>query len=151
MKPAIYLIIILLSLSCNQESSNVEESKKMTTKEQEKDISAKESAENKESTERLRPPFYIINTAAVKLEEGAIKKAQVLKKDGYKADYLWIPDYASLSGAEFFSVFLGPYKTKEECAIILDKYQVVNPKAYGTLVSHDSKREVVHGLADAVQ
>jgi hypothetical protein len=149
MKQAIYLIVVLFSLSCNQESSNVEEPK--TVKEQDRVNVEKESVENNESTERLKPPFYIINTAAVKLEVAAIKKAQVLRDDGYKADYLWIPDYGSLSGAEFFSVFLGPYKTKEECAIILDKYQSVNPKAYGTLVSYDSKREVVHGLTDAVQ
>ncbi len=149
MKKAIYLIVVLLSLSCHQESSLIEEPK--TAKEQDKVNIEKESVENNESTERLKPPFYIINTAAVKLEAAAISKAQVLSDDGYKADYLWIPDYASLSGAEFFSVFLGPYKTKEECAIILDKYQSVNPKAYGTLVSHDSKREVVHGLTDAVQ
>lgn len=102
--------------------------------------------EPKVSSGKLEVPFFIINTAAVKVEKEAKKKVAELEAGGYEADYLWIPDYESLSGAEYFSVFIGPYKTKQECAIAVDYYQSTNPKAFGTLVSHKNERVTVGGL-----
>lgn len=99
----------------------------------------------------LEPPFFIINTAAVKDVKEAELKVEGLQEEGYPADYLWIPDYASLSGAEFYTVYIGPYKTKQECAIAVDQYRVENPKAYGTLVSHQPGRVTVGGINDAVK
>ena len=151
MKLAIYLIIILAALSCNHESSDDGPPESNTSNEPNELGLEKDLIKNIESNKKMEPPFYMINTAAVKSESVAIEQVRVLEKDAYKADYLWIPDYASLSGAEYFSVFIGPYKTREECAIVLDKYHAIHPKAYGTLVSHNSKREVVNGLEDAVQ
>ena len=107
------------------------------------------SFESNEEAE-LAPPFFIINTAAVKDVKEAEVKASVLREEGYPAGYLWIPDYASLSGAEFYTVYIGPFKTKQECAIAVDQYRVENPKAYGTLVSHRPGRVTVGGIKDAV-
>tara|TARA_B110000285_G_scaffold194199_1_gene223698 strand:- start:250 stop:1704 length:1455 start_codon:yes stop_codon:yes gene_type:complete len=104
---------------------------------------------SKKPEKEISPPFYIINTAAVKIESEAKKKVQALEEEGYKAGYLWIPDYASLSGAEYFTVFIGPFETKQECAIAVDNYHSINPKAYGTLVSHDPGRVTVGGLNEA--
>ena len=97
----------------------------------------------------VQVPFYIINTSAVKKEKDAIAASFELSEDGYESGYLWIPDYESLSGAEYFSVYIGPFTTREECAIVLDRYQLTVPKAYGTLVSHTAERDVVSGLDDA--
>ena len=104
---------------------------------------------SKKPEEVMSPPFYIINTAAVKTEQEAQKKVGALKEEGYIANYLWIPDYASLSGAEYFTVFIGPFETKQECAIFVDDYHSTDPKAYGTLVSHQAGRVTVGGLKEA--
>lgn len=105
----------------------------------------------KSSDDELKPPYYIINTKATKDKVQAEKEASILREEGYPADYLWIPDYASLSGAEFYTVYIGPYKTKQECAIAVDQYRIENPKAYGTLVSHQPGRVTVGGINDAVK
>ena len=152
MKLATYLLIILLAtLGCNQEQSSQERPESSTTNDSENLNVQKNNAMDNEPMQKIEPPFFIINTAAVTSEDAAIRKAQALEKEGYLADYLWIPDYPSLSGAEFYSVYIGPYKTKTECAIVLDKYHAVAPKAYGTLVSYEPGRVVVNGLDDAVQ
>ena len=68
---------------------------------------------------------------------------EILKYEGFeKADYLWIPDYKSLSGAEYYSIFIGPFLTIEECALEVERYRKSNPSAYGLLVSNKSTERV---------
>lgn len=91
-------------------------------------------------------PFYIVNVAAVTTEGEAKTKAQALIKKGNEAGYLWIPDYASLSGAKFYSVYIGPYSTQYDCEIATENYRKINPQAYGLLVSQDNKRVQINGI-----
>ena len=90
--------------------------------------------------------YYIINVAAVKTEKDAISKSNELKKNGYESDYLWIPDYASLSGAKMYSVYIGPYDTQYECEVATEAYRKTHPEAYGLLVSQDNKRVQINGV-----
>jgi hypothetical protein len=90
--------------------------------------------------------FYIINVAAVKKESDAKKKVQELNENGYQSDYLWIPDYPSLSGALYYSVYIGPFSTQYDCEVATEAYRIKHPEAYGLLVSQDNKRVQINGI-----
>jgi len=92
--------------------------------------------------ENLGTDFYIIATDIASNENEASEKVNKLKAAGYASDYLWIPDYKSLSGAEYFSVFIGPFRSESECAIAVQEYRKNNPSAYGLLVSNESSKRV---------
>lgn len=85
-------------------------------------------------------PSYIICSSACYTEKEARKRTNQLIKNGYKAGYLWIPDYPSLSGAKMYVVYIGPYKSRRTCVRELRKYQKFNQKAYAVLVSNNKKR-----------
>lgn len=81
-------------------------------------------------------PFYMIVTGAYLYENDAARAVRRLKDEGYyNAGYLWIPDYASLSGKQNFATFLGPYSTKEECLNRLSELPTGQKFWYGKLVS----------------
>ncbi|MGV0978838.1 SPOR domain-containing protein [Empedobacter falsenii] len=90
--------------------------------------------------------FYIVNIVAVKNENEAIKEVKKLENKGYKSDYLWIPDYASLSGAKFYSVYIGPFSTQRECEIATEQYRSINKNVYGLLVSQEKIRVQINGI-----
>lgn len=90
--------------------------------------------------------FYIVNIIAVKSENKAKVESKRLKSLGYKSSYLWIPDYKSLSGAQFFTVYLGPYKTIRECEIATENYKKIDSKVYGTWVGNKNKRIEIRGV-----
>ena len=90
--------------------------------------------------------FYIVCVTAVKTEEKAQTNCADLKKQGHQAGYLWIPDYASLSGAKLYSVYLGPYTTQYDCEVATEEYRKNHPEAYGLLVSQDNKRVQINGI-----
>jgi hypothetical protein len=91
-------------------------------------------------------PFYIINVAAVKTVADAQAKVRELENKGYSAGYLWIPDYASLSGAQYYAVYVGPFSTQSECEIATEAYRKTHPGAYGLLVSQENKRVQINGV-----
>ena len=91
-------------------------------------------------------PFYVISVAAVQDETAAIQKVSELQEQGQSAGYLWIPDYASLSGALFYSIYIGPYATQEECEIAIEEYRKTHPTAYGILVSQERQRVEIRGI-----
>lgn len=110
-----------------------------------------ENTQEKTSTENLKNEkldsvdndFYIIAEDIASTEEEAKRKVDILKYEGFeKVGYLWIPDYKSLSGAEYFSVYIGPFPTIDECAITVEEYRKSNPSAYGLLVSNKSSKRV---------
>lgn len=101
---------------------------------------------NLKNIKNKKNSFYIININAVKDKYKAIHEVNKLVNQGYQADYLWIPDYNSLSKAEYFSVYIGPYETQKECEIAVSKYRKINPKAYGLLVSQENKRVQINGV-----
>ena len=86
--------------------------------------------------------FYIIAVSVASSDTEAMDKVNSLKSEGYNSDFLWIPDYKSLSGAEYFSVFIGPFRSESECAIAVQEYRKSNPSAYGLLVSNESSKRV---------
>jgi hypothetical protein len=86
--------------------------------------------------------FYIIAVSIASSDTEAMDKVNSLKSEGYSSDFLWIPDYKSLSGAEYFSVFIGPFRSESECAIAVQEYRKSNPSAYGLLVSNESSKRV---------
>ena len=87
--------------------------------------------------------FYIIAEDIASSEEEAKRLVEILEYEGFeKTGYLWIPDYKSLSGAEYYSVFIGPFLTIEECALEVERYRKSNPSAYGLLVSNKSTERV---------
>lgn len=87
--------------------------------------------------------FYIIAEDIASTEEEAKRKVDILEYEGFeKVGYLWIPDYKSLSGAEYFSVYIGPFTTIDECATRVEEYRKSNPSAYGLLVSNKSSKRV---------
>jgi hypothetical protein len=90
--------------------------------------------------------FYVINTNAVKKESTAKKGVENLKSKGYEAGYLWIPEYKSLSGAEFYSVYVGPFYSQFECEKAVEEYRKVDSKAYALLVSQENKRVEIRGI-----
>lgn len=89
--------------------------------------------------------FYVINIEAHKSASVAREKANDLNLMGYPSGYLWIPDYQSLSGAEYHTVYIGPYYTQIECALAVDNVRKKFPNAYGTLVSQENRRVEIRG------
>lgn len=99
-----------------------------------------------ESATAQKAPFYIVNVAAVKSEREALLKTKGLIQKGYRSGYLWIPNYASLSGARYYSVYIGPFKSRYDCEVATEQYRKIQPSAYGLLVSHEPKRVQITGI-----
>jgi len=95
-------------------------------------------------------PFYIINIEAAEDELIASDKVRELRKTYEKANYLWIPDYASLSGKKLYSVFIGPFGLHEEEAVMKEllSRKKTDKNAYALLVSHENKRIEMHDKYD---
>ncbi len=91
-------------------------------------------------------PCYIINVSVASSLEKTVSKVEELKSQGYNAGYLWIPDYASLSGAKLYAIFIGPFETQKECEIAVEKYRQKQPSAYGVLVSQENNRVEIRGI-----
>jgi len=89
---------------------------------------------------------FIICVNATQNKDNAIDNVQKLKLQGYSAGFLWIPNYKSLSGVQYYEVFIGPFKTQVECEMETEKYRKLNPNAYGLLVSQDNKRVEIRGI-----
>jgi hypothetical protein len=90
--------------------------------------------------------FYILNIMAIKSKSQAIQEVEKLIQKGYDADFLWIPDYNSLSKAEYYSVYIGPFQTQRECEEEVERYRQIDPNAYGLLVSQENKRVKITGV-----
>lgn len=75
--------------------------------------------------------YYIINYAGHEDEESAIAMVDSLKPNFPNAGYLWIPDFASLSGKEMYAVFLD--QTTDELEI-MDNFNALRKDNKGTYV-----------------
>ena len=89
---------------------------------------------------------YILNIKAVVNKKDAMYEVQILKRKGYNAGYLWIPNYESLSGAKFYTVFIGPFNSQLDCEVATEKYKKIDPNVYGTWVSKENKRIEIRGI-----
>ncbi len=166
------LALIACLPSCNNAGNNTTAEKELELKQKELELKEKELAmkekensikeselshqdkasEGKETEDensilnKQNGDFYIINVAAVKNESDAKKKVKELEKSGYASNYLWIPDYPSLSGAEYYTVYVGPFATQSECEIATEAYRKKHPDAYGLLVSQNPTRVQINGV-----
>jgi len=97
------------------------------------------------STDRwgLSPPRYIICASACRTRKEARKRRNLLRRKGYPAGFLWIPDYKSLSGSRFYVIYIGQYYSRSECVRKLREYQRINKKAYAVLVSYKKGRDEI--------
>jgi hypothetical protein len=102
----------------------------------------------KPENQEIKPPFYIVNIAAVPTEQAAMEQSQKLKQAGKPSGYLWIPNYASLSGAQMYSVYIGPFATQYECEVATETIKKEKPGSYGLLVSNENKRVQINGIGD---
>lgn len=90
--------------------------------------------------------FYIINAGATPTEAQAQTLAAQIAQQGYATGYLWIPDYASLSGARMYAVYIGPFATQRECEEAVEAYRRIKPDAYGLKVSQERQRVEIRGV-----
>lgn len=90
----------------------------------------------------LKTPCYVICVQAFMQQEAAESAAKILANNGYPSGYLWIPDYASLSGARLYLVYIGPYTNKADAITMLKTYKNTNPSAYGIKVDIVPGREI---------
>ena len=71
-------------------------------------------------------PSYFVTCFAVDSELEAKEKVYLLKIQGLKAHYYWIPDIIN-DGKSFFEVVIGPFEHKSNCkqshALVKDKFR----------------------------
>ena len=76
--------------------------------------------------EMIPHPSYFVSCYVVDDEEQAKKKVYLLKIQGLKAHYYWIPDIIK-KGKSFFEVVVGPFEHRSDCkkshAIVKDKFR----------------------------
>jgi len=89
--------------------------------------------------------FYMINVSAFKTETEAKSESRKLTSQGIKSNYLWIPDYNSLTNAQLYSVYIGPFETQNECVNAVEKYRGQFSSCYGLLVSNKNRRVEIKG------
>ena len=111
-------------LKQKEESLLDDKKKEIELKEQELK-QKEEELKSKSDISTQKSGFYILNVAAVSTHDEAESKSEELIRKGYSAGFLWIPDYKSLSGAKFYSVYIGPFDTQYECEVATDKYKKI--------------------------
>jgi hypothetical protein len=157
MKKLLLLLCVLFIFSCGENEKDtdvqklskkiedledeVEESKykQNILNQTEKDNSVNQNTNSSNS-------FYVINTSATKKESLAKKGVESLISRGYEAGYLWIPEYKSLSGKEYYSVYIGPFYSQSDCEKAVEEYRKIDRKAYALLVSQENKRVEIRGV-----
>ena len=88
-----------------------------------------------------RSDCFVIITGSFADENYARGYVNTMKNEGYNnAGYLWIPDYPSLSGKQFYATFIGPYQSYEECEDNLRILKVNSRFWYGLKVSYEPTR-----------
>lgn len=86
----------------------------------------------------LTEEFYTQMLAAFNKESEAINHIKKLERRGIPGDFLFIPNYSSLSGTQMYAVFSGKFATESECKAALRKTKKLQSSAYGVLVSNVS-------------
>lgn len=91
-------------------------------------------------------PFYIVYTGSVKTKAKAKAEKNKLAAAGYKADYLWMPDYNLMDGQQRYLVYLGPFSSQFNCELAVESYRSQNPGAFGILVSPQKNNLRIDGM-----
>ena len=88
-----------------------------------------------------RSDCFVIITGSFANEAYARDFAVNMKNEGYQnTGYLWIPDYPSLSGKQFYATFIGPYQTYSDCENNLRTLKKTGRFWYGIKVSYENTR-----------
>lgn len=87
--------------------------------------------------------FFIIPYSAFRIETNAQSEVANLHANGLQVDYLWIPDFSSLSGNPFYLVYYGPFTTESECRDSVKILQNINSLVFGQLVSKSKGRMII--------
>jgi cell division septation protein DedD len=114
-------------LPTEEEKPREEPVKKQLTEQPEK-VTAKKNTQN-ETITLLAAGTNLVICAAVAKETEAQNMANVLKAKGFKAGYLWIPDYEK-EGKKLFRLFTGPYTSRKEAMENMAGIKQIYPTAY---------------------
>ena len=88
-----------------------------------------------------RSDCYIIVTGSFVEERIARDYVNTMKNYGHSnSGYLWIPEYPSLSGKQFYATFIGPYRSYEECESNLRTLKFNSRFWYGKKVSYNPEQ-----------
>ena len=90
-------------------------------------------------------PAYVVTDSAWPTKKEARTRVVELSRTYPNSGFIWIPDFDSLSGNEFFQVYLGPFKTRKEahratCDYIA-KFNKGEREHYAVLVSTETKQD----------
>lgn len=140
--------ILFFSLSCNNQANEQEE--KTDTISTGLSISEQEYVPDIEKTSDLNqdPDFFVINVMGTPHIKEAVEQVKALRSKGHPSGYLWVPDYASLSGKEMYSVFIGPFNMMDTSIKYLEQYRKNDPNAYAVKVGHGIERTTIMGKYD---
>jgi hypothetical protein len=86
-----------------------------------------------------KTPAYVVVDSAWKTKMLARKRVAELSRTYGNSGFIWIPDFDSLSGAQFFQVYVGPFQTREEAeqatCDYITKFHKKKDEHYAVLVS----------------
>lgn len=90
---------------------------------------------------------WVIVCQAEKERSAAENHAETWKKRGLSSGVLWIPDYASLSGAKLWLTYVGPwpYTNGRDALLETLRKRVIphHPEAFGIRIDQNAKRETI--------
>lgn len=101
--------------------------------------------ESAEKSTSFPQPQWVIACEALAAKADAEKAAAQLRSRGFKADTLWIPHFSSLSSAELWLVYVGPwdYGDKDSVRSSLPVVQRLFPDAYAIKLDQSGSRETI--------
>lgn len=157
LNPFVFFILLGILGSCEfSGNKNAKESEETETISSQSDAVNEVSADNQSrlslhkwySLIDEKNEYYILNYAATAEEKEAIEEVNSLRKTYPNAGYLWIPDFASLSGSEVFVVFLDQTKDQSKILELLDNSKAENPSIYAVRVNQSSERWAAYNSGD---
>lgn len=84
---------------------------------------------------------YVIITGSFGYEADAINEVKRIRNSGHSnAGYLWIPDYPSLSGKQFYAPYIGPFASYSDCEYNIRSLTKTGRFWYGVKVSYQNDR-----------
>ena len=147
------ILLTFLLTSCEQIQNTLDSAfgnKEQSEKANDENVNRKNTSSNKnedfeapnDGNNQLQTPCYIVCVSAYKDIDDAIEKAKEIRYKGYNADYLYLPDYASLSKKLYYTSYIGPVFSESECQRLVRQARRDYKDAYGILVSDDPEWRV---------
>ena len=92
-----------------------------------------------------RDPMWVLAVGASPSQSEAEKEISHYRSYGFRTGVLWIPDYSSLSGAQMWLEYVGPYGYAdfEAARTDLARLKRYRASAYGIKVDHSGRRETL--------